>query len=37
LDIATYIMRKNIKYFRCVEVRILVEKLNVYEGHIFPR
>jgi hypothetical protein len=30
-------MRKNIKSFVCVEVRILLEKFNVYEGHIFPR
>ena len=26
-----------LKYFVCVEVRIPVEKWNVYEGHIFPR
>ena len=37
LGIATYIMRKNIKFFICVEVRILVKKWNMYEAHIFPR
>jgi hypothetical protein len=38
IDMATYIMRKKIlNTFLCVEVRILVEKLNVYEGHISPR
>ena len=34
---ATYIMRENIKYFRIWEVRIVVEKLNINEAHIFPR
>ena len=37
LDFATYITKKIINPFVCVEVRILVEKLNVNEGHIFPR
>jgi len=29
--------KKILNAFVCVEVRILVEKWNVYEGHIFPR
>ena len=38
LYIATYIVRKKIlNAFVCVEVRILVEKWNIYEAHIFPR
>ena len=28
---------KNIKFFLCVEVRIVVQKWNIYEAHIFPR
>ena len=36
LDIETFIMRKNINYFECVEVRILVLKLNIYQAHILP-
>jgi len=28
---------KNLNPFECVDVRILVEKWNIYEGHIFPR
>ena len=35
--IATYIMHKILNIFICVEARILVEKWNVYEGHIFQR
>jgi len=29
--------KKILNTFLCVELRILVEKSNVYEGHIFPR
>jgi hypothetical protein len=29
--------KKILNSFLCVEFRILVEKWNVYEGHIFPR
>jgi len=29
--------KKILNPFVCVEVRIFVEKLNVYEGHILPR
>jgi len=32
-----YYAKKILNTFVCVEVRILVEKWNVYEGHIFPR
>ena len=32
-----YYAKKILKAFVCVEVRILVEKGNVYEGKIFPR
>ena len=32
-----YYAKKILNPFVCVEVRILVEKGNVYEGHIFPR
>ena len=28
---------KIFNFFKCVEVRILVEKCNIYEAHIFPR
>ena len=28
---------KILNYFVCLEVRILVEKRNIYEGHIFLR
>ena len=31
-----HIMQKNVKFFICVEVRILVKKWNMYEVHIFP-
>jgi len=31
-----YYAKKILNSFVCVEVRIIVEKLNVYEGHIFP-
>ena len=32
-----YYAKQILNTFVCVEVRILVEKWNVYEGHIFPR
>jgi len=32
-----YYEKKLLKTFLCVEVRILVEKWNIYEGHIFAR
>ena len=32
-----YISKKILKSLVCVDVRILVENWNVYEGHIFPR
>ena len=32
-----YYAKKNLNTFVCVEVWFLVLKLNVYEGHIFPR
>ena len=31
------ICEKNIKFFVCAEFRILVNKWNMYEAHIFPR
>jgi len=31
-----YYAKKILNTFECVEFRILVEKWNVYEGHIFP-
>ena len=41
LHIATFILQKKkiiiINYFGCVEVRILVEKWNIFEANIFPR
>ena len=37
LDIATYIIQKNIKFLIRVELRILCKKWNMYEAHIFPR
>ena len=36
LDIATYIMQKNIKFFLCVEVRILFKKVKYVLGSHFP-
>ena len=37
MDIATYTIRKKIlKFFLFVGYRILVEKWNIYEAHIFP-
>jgi hypothetical protein len=36
MHIASFIIRKKIlNYFGCVEVRILVEKWNIHEAHIF--
>ena len=32
-----YYAKKILNNFRSVEVRILVEKWNIYENHIFPR
>jgi len=32
-----YYTKKILKTFVCVEVRILAEKCNVYEGRNFPR
>jgi len=32
-----YNAKKILNTFVCVEVTILVEKLNVIEGHIFPK
>jgi len=32
-----YYAKKKLHIFVCVEDRILVEKFNVYEGHIFPK
>ena len=36
-DSDIYYAKKILNTFVCVEVRIFVVKLNVYEGHIFPR
>ena len=30
-----YYAKKSLNYFGCVEVRIIVEKWNIYESHIF--
>ena len=32
-----YYAKKLLKFFLCVETRILVKKWNMYEAHIFPR
>ena len=37
LDIATYIMQKNIKFFHVWRLEFFCKKWNMYEAHIFPR
>ena len=36
LDISTYIMQKNIKFFICVEFRILCKEVKYVWGSHFP-
>ena len=37
LEIATYIMQKNIKFSYVWRLEFFVKKWNMYEAHIFPR
>ena len=37
LYIKSFIMKKILNYFGFQQVRILLEKWNIYEAHIFPR